>query len=434
MAKSGAVYQELGKTRERGRAAGNGNSLLIAWFGFDIDEYRNSKYHTKVETRWENLRPEFGMPTSGRLGIRLRVLRALPGRGTVTAEVSRDGPGPSLQPQEATRRAEGETEEIRAAFRKMDPVYILPPNIASGCPPVLESVTARVKWTPDGDAPTKELVESVRVRWYRSRAGRFIVYGPDVVGKKRDTHMRLWSKAAFLPDELYGLRYEIFWDIDNPSACCGTDQSYAVIQFMRHHWDVKGEKKPSSEKGEKESGGEEEKKESKGTDAWKLDIRDSEVPTEDRKVYDPTYTRNPRGKHPDEEPVVFVIPNGKGTAILQYDRPGFSKDLYDRLSNFGGEFAWELHSLLVCEIENGDAKAYREKGLVEQEMRWKVTIRFPGGGGDPETIGRIEKGYPKRRKKKEDCRGLLAVLNERGLLTAFNNPRRHKEELVDEGK
>ncbi len=407
--------EDIRGTRVRGRVMRCGKCTIETVFGFDFQSGNAPNLKDEGLVKWDRLRPEFGISIWGRIRARIQVLRLDPEPGTLTVTVSRSGPGPALRDYQ--RVASGTAAQIHQQWKNHSPIDIEPPSLKPTAPPLTETITAKIVWHPDGfDEPCKPMVENIRVRWFHGRKGKFQVIGPKIVVDRKKTHASTGRTPEPWPpgdEDKMIVPTEVTWVVEDPEGCCKQGSGYAVIQFVRHEWDLK------------------ERPKIKGEDDWNLDILDSEVPSQPSEEYDPTFTHNPQGSDPEADPVVYPIPYGeKGNAIVQMDKPGIPQRLYRRFLEHGGKFTWKFHSFLVCLIDGGVAEDYLTNGLVEQEIVWQVEWKFEGERDSktgqwkpPRVTAEKRGGYPKKYGK---CKPLEKVLEKYKLRYAYDNPCEHR--------
>ncbi len=361
---------------EAGRTVVRANCRIEAFFGLAV--YDNNK-KSRGKFRFSTLQPEITLTSNGSLGVRIGVTSVGDFPGALSITVTRDAPG-TLNPDPVNFTAT-DMAGVKAETERRPEIPIPPPpNLSARNRVVTETIIAGVSWDPD-DAPPCAITppEKLRVTWnFVNPRAAFLFSEPGNVKTSSRKSLVSIGKSVLqerFPDGRiqFTVAVQSFFVVADPDVCCGATGEYAVIQFVRHRFNLR-ESRPKM-----------------GEDTWSLDILDTEGQrARNGQPYDPTFTHNPRGTAPGAPPLVYPGPNGAGSAAInQVDRPGISQALYDRLARSGGEFVFHFLSLLVCKVTPSEAANYLASGQVSQVMIYEVVLSFAGSGRAPTVSGNM---------------------------------------------
>ncbi len=363
---------------EAGRTVARVNCRIEAFFGLAV--YDNRK-RSRGQFRFSQLQPEITLTNNGSLGIRIGIKSVGDFPGALSITVTRDAPGtanPDPISFTATDMAGVKAETDRRPEIPIPP----PPNMSANNPVVTETIIAGVSWDPDDADPCAITPpEKLRVTWNFVNPRATFGFSDPTMSKtpSRRSSVRIGESVIQekFPDgrTQFTVAVQSFFVVADPNVCCGATGEYAVIQFVRHRFNLR-ERPPK-----------------KNEDTWSLDILDTEGQlARDGKAYDPTFTHNPRDAAPGvpPPPLVYPGPNGAGSAAInQIDRPGISQALYDRFAMSGGKFVFQFLSLLVCKVMPSEAANYLATGQVNQMLMYEIAFNFEGGGSAPTVSGKM---------------------------------------------
>lgn len=410
------IYQQTGRTVTRR------NCKINAFFGLAIRD-RNGNLVNKV--RFSQVQPEIRLHSNGRLGIRIGIEDVGDFPGTLSITVTRDANG--MNNPDPRQYVANDLGNLKAQLRRAPEIDLPPPtNINAGNNRVVvETITAVVTWTPQGHPPCS-ITETLVVRWeFNFPHARFRWWPPTTTrpGRTRTRVSHGTTLKSYTDPEgntFYSVPVQTFYPIDDPAVCCGRPEPYAVIQFVRHEWNLL--ESPVKE----------------GGDTWSLDVLNSEVNRANanpQESYDPTFTHNPRGTRPTAPDVVYPGPDPSGEqSINQFDRPGISPELYRRFVNArpGSEFVFHFLSFLVCKLEPSEASNYLTNGLVREVIEYKLRIIFRGPTNEPQVTL-----TPINHDVKDPCESFSDVIDSfdniqrrrrqhGSLREGYNHPRGHE--------
>lgn len=410
-----------------------------------------------LKKRLATLKPQLRLNTNCRLGV--AVVADVKGdyNGTQIVEVFRDvgsDPGSTLPARQTdatlVRTISGATDlgDLRARSKQVSDIRVGPPAKIKPGQVLTETIAIRYTWKPDDFDPCG-FHERLLIVWvgepgevgprYKvpkgpSTSNPYVVVGgtlqpPD--DKKKDDK----DKEA---TGHYTISAFTYFPLEKKSeGCCGVKNlAYAVIQFVRHSYKYKSQKKQY--------------------DKWSLDILDEEVKrASDKKDYDPTYTLDPcdrkakaydaaktdaaRKKIIVPPPVVYPGADTRlKPAINQVDAPGFSVPLYRDLIERGESFTWHFYSFLVCRLGDCKASAYLSDARVKAYLQWELTVNFVRKGRTvtpkvkpPKRDKQVYKVFRKCRPLKDVIAEIDKKRNKRDseregtLLEGFTSPREH---------
>jgi hypothetical protein len=415
----GIMYQETGRTVVRNKCR------ITAFFGLAVWGRDRRKDAEVTKVRFAQAQPELWITTTGAIGIRISVAEVGTVPGTLTIAVTRAGGGVA-NPAVRTYAA----QDLADLHRQIasSPEILLDPPATNGTNrrTVVETITASVGWKPDaGPGCSVAPAETLRLRWeHAGPTGRFD-YGVSKIERVRRERSGVATGRTIVgrpePDgsTRHGVPVYTYFAIARSGECCGEQRSHAVIQFVRHEWDL----------------GENPRK--RGSDPWSLDVLDSEITRAGAgDSYDPTFTHNPRGTAPAADPLVHEGPDDTGAlSLVQEDHPGIPPALLNRFrqaTSVPSTFTFHFLSLLVCQLDPSDAATYIGSGTVVQSIEYKLTFRFRGRDREPE----IETALVAPGVLHFPCTRLTDVLaaEDRGnrrrgqgkLRDGFNRPRPHR--------
>jgi len=358
--------------------------------------------------------PEFGLGTTGALSLRvtIREIGIFPGTIRFDYERSR-GPNPASFSDHFDDRA---SLDVALKDLSLSPV-IRPPRNVTPQSPIREKIKAKVSWKPDDCHQTCEIPpQEFIVRWIYASPKQFTLVPPKSSSRgKSGTIVRPGSSLELEdttpPNEEpdYITPVFVYWSIKSPNTCCGQNNSHEVIQFVKHSWELEDRRPPI-----------------RGEDEWNLDISKIQVERHaNQQDYDPTFTRDTPRDGSNPHPAVFPGPDPKGNhSINQSDEPGIPRSLFNRLSQGRGKFTWKFHAFLVCKLTPPTNTNYFENGMVEQELVYKIEVKFQGRGKPSKVRGGIVRNSLQRR-----CKRLKDMLAAKGLTNPYNAPRPHQIEV-----
>jgi hypothetical protein len=361
------------------------------------------------------------------VGVQVKIISVGPFPGSLSFAFTRDAPNAARIAAPGPFAANS-LDALKAELKgvKYSPLAA-PPRLSRTQTPIVETVTATATWAPQNGTPCT-LTDQVRLVWQYAVNRNDNTPPSYAVAAFKGTNKTGVTAGKTLsqppkgrpndPPKPYGVPLYVFYSIKDTTHCCGVERDFAVIQFVRHLWELN------------------ETPQKKGNDEWALDVLSSQVHAADQhQPYDPTFTHNPLGSAPNEPPIVYPGPNVDGSsAIVQIDLPGLPPELYARFRAAGGTFTWEFYGFLVCQLNPSDMKKYIEDGTVVMSLYYAVKATFPGGGGAPTVADGIIEGPTERHcEKLKDVIAKvdrsLSLHGDHTLQHAYDHPREHQIRL-----
>ncbi len=368
--------------------------------------------------------PELKITSNGSVGVHILVRSVGDYPGRLSIQLHRTSAG-DITPSEITIVADNYQALLRALqdpHKSPEASVPPPPGINVHNRDIVETITAMVVWDPDQGEPCS-VTETLRLHWlFVLPHGQFKHWKP-TDSHASETNGQTGATVAHgetvvvesHPDGAseYMVALQTFFRVRDADTCCNQSVGYAVIQFVRHRYNLHEQPRKQDE------------------DSWTLDVLSSEIQkAKAGQPYDPTFTHDPLGSNPVAPPLVYPGPDPRGaSSIAQFDRPGIPEELYNRFMRSGGTFTWDFLSLLVCEHNPGDAAAYLADSLVAQALQYELTLTFTPGFSPPRVSGRII-----TMRSFTPCRRLADLLTELDrsatqksgtLLGGFQHPRDH---------
>lgn len=345
-----------------------------------------------LKRRLAELRPQLGLDSNCELGVAVTADVRGDYPGELTVEVFRDV-GPEVNRPLPPRQADGrlrrtirdavDLADLSAKGKAISDIRVTPPTPLAGGEQRTEYLAVRCTWQPRRGEPCA-IVERFVVVWIGAADTRVARYKlPDGLARTSSPYA-LVSERVSPPGEAdepktHTIDAFTYFPVDLAKGCCGAAKSpFAVIQFVRHEYKLRSEKRQK--------------------DKWSLDILGSEIARAMAgQDYDPTYTLDPcdrlakareAAKTAAEKnaivvppPVVYPGPDSNlEPAITLVDAPGFSQKLFDLLLERGTDFSWHFYSFLVCRLADCKAGAYLKDGKVHAYLRHVVKVTFTRRG------------------------------------------------------
>ena len=410
----------------------------------------------KVKGKWRDLkrrlaqlRPQLGLNSNCEIGVAVTADVRGDYKGDLLVEVFRDvGPDtsrplPANQPDPKLRRTVREAtdlKDLRAKGRLIGDIRVTSPKPLGAGRQRKEHVAVRCTWKPEVGDPCS-ITERFVIVWVGAADRRYARYKlPKGLSTTTKPYVLVDSRVS-PPDEdddpkVHTIDSFTYFPVDLAKGCCGAAKSaFAVIQFVRHEYKLKGQAREK--------------------DRWSLDILGSEI---DRATngqdYDPTYTLDPCDRlakareaatdQADKDAIVVpppVVYPGPDTnlkpAITLVDAPGFSQELFDLMLERGIDFSWHFYSFLVCRLADCKAGAYLKDGKVRAYLRHSIKVTFTRRR---KKVSVKVSSTMTQRIEVKPCRPLKEVIDEIDkkrkavagsaaegtLLEGFRSPREHR--------
>ncbi len=393
------LYSDIGQrapgvfASEAGRTVTRGRCNLSCFFGLTASGPRRDP----LRARFAAVQPELALTSNGQLEVQIRVTAVGDFPGTLTLQVTRTNSGEPNPP--VLQFAAGSMAELQAQLSSNPSIKVPPPAGMNNRDRrvIVEDIVAVAIWDPQ-DADPCDAQEKLRVRWEFATANARFHYRTSTIARVGQHRSGVSAGATLQRDRKpdgrveFSVPVQTFLSVNDPDACCGVaGQTYEIIQFVRHEWNLKEAPAKS------------------GQDTWSLDVLDTEIArAQSGQSYDPTFTHNPRGTNPGAPPLVYPGPDPQGNqSITQTDLPGISEPLFARFQNApGSEFVFHFLALLVCRLEPSEAPRYLANGMVRQFAEYKLRITFRGSPQEPSVVVQ-----PINSETFDPCRSFTAVLD-----------------------
>jgi hypothetical protein len=400
-------------------------------FGITIQQPRKGKYKfgkirkedgTVIGVPFRNIKPGLFLDNNSLVRGRVNVTVVNPPAGTLTVKF--------YHGENGEREFDTfETKDLGSLDSAIPKPIPNPKNMTHQNNRATEKFRIKATWKPD-DKDIKEcsVEDSLRIVWRFVQKGATTSRKPGYLNPekrklpKNGDMVSVYKKIQRVKDEEegseapvnYATRTEVVFKAKDDVTCCNSkNKKYAIIQFVRHKWNLGNTGKMSYNKktGELKVGLNVE------SDDWNLDGPKSIAEKHERgEDYDPTYAKS------GHELFSHDSWGKDGASVTVWDFPGLFEEDHKRFKDKGGFMFWEFKTLLVCvEYPPTQGKCYNE-GLVEAITHYYILREYPGNNQKP----KVTHFEGTDRIAFEQCEPLSKILSERVLTNAFKKPKRHE--------